>query len=96
MYGDYHRQKKTEEYFNAISFDMGIPILDLVKSNMGGDHSGTKVHFFIALHLAYWLSTEVQVQFSKWIAELLLTSRVEIGKEMNVQQLEGVLFTLCG
>jgi hypothetical protein len=42
------------------------------------------------VHLAHWLSTEVQVQFSKWIGELLLTGRVELGKEMNVQQLEDV------
>jgi hypothetical protein len=62
MYGDYHRQKKTEEYFNAISFNMGIPISGLYKKIKGGrqDLQGTCVHFLVALHLAHWLSTEVQ------------------------------------
>ena len=70
--------------------DIGIPISKLVQRNQSGRGTSqdTNVHFLVALHLAYWLSTEVQVQFSKWIGELLLTGRVELGNEMNVQQLE--------
>ena len=72
--------------------DIGIPISKLVQRNQSGRGTSqdTNVHFLVALHLAYWLSTEVQVQFSKWIGELLLTGRVELGNEMNVQQLEDV------
>jgi hypothetical protein len=72
LFGDYHRQKKTEEYLSAISLDMGIPISKLVQRNQSGRGTSqdTNVHFRVALHLAYWLSTTVQVQFSKWIAEL--------------------------
>jgi len=92
LFGDYHRQKKTDEYLSAISLDMGIHISKLVQRNQSGRGTSqdTNVHFLVALHLAYWLSTEVQAQFSKWIAELLLTGRVELGNEMNVQQLEDV------
>jgi hypothetical protein len=69
---------------------MGIHILKLVESNPGGDHSGTMVHFQVALHVAYWLSSEVQVQFSKWIGELLLTGRVELGKEKTPEELDAI------
>jgi hypothetical protein len=48
------------------------------------------VHFQVALHVAYWLSSEVQVQFSKWIGELLLTGRVELGKEKTPEELDAI------
>ena len=65
---------------------MRIPTLDLIKSKRGGDHSGTMVHLIIALDLASWLSEDVRLQFNMWNTELLLTGRVELGNEMNVQQ----------
>ena len=90
LFSDYRRQKKTDDYLQGLISVMGIPITKLVVINQAGraDMQGTNVHFLVALHLAYWLSTEVQVQFSKWIGELLLTGRVELGNEMNAQQLE--------
>ena len=92
LFGHYWQLDSTKIHLRELSSDIGIPITELVIINQGGraDRQGTCVHFRLALHLAYWLSTEVQVQFSKWIAELLLTGRVELGNEMNVQQLEDV------
>jgi hypothetical protein len=90
LFGDYYRQKSTEEYLQTLSFNMGIHILKLVESKPGGNHSGTMVHFQVALHVAYWLSSEVQVQFSKWIGELLLTGRVELGKEKTPEELDAI------
>ena len=90
LFGDYYRQKSTGEYLQTLSFNMGIHILKLVESKPGGNHSGTMVHFQVALHVAYWLSSEVQVQFSKWIGELLLTGRVELGKEKTPEELDAI------
>jgi hypothetical protein len=70
LFGDYHRQKKTEEYLSAISLDIGIPITDLIKSNRGGNNSGTMVHRLIAYDLASWLSQDVKLQFYKRNDEL--------------------------
>ena len=64
--------------------------MDLIKSNRGGNHSGTMVHRLIAYDLASWLSEDVRLQFYMWNDELLLTGRVELGNEMNVQKLEDV------
>ena len=90
LFGNYWQLDSTKNYLRELSFDIGIPISKLYEKTKGGqqDLQGTRIHFRLALHLAHWLSTEVQVQFSKWIAELLLTGRVELGNEMNVQQLE--------
>ena len=92
LYGHYWELVTTKKYVQELSLDIGIPISKLVQRNQSGRGTSqdTNVHFLVALHLAYWLSTEVQVQFSKWIGELLLTGRVELGNEMNVQQLEDV------
>ena len=92
LFGHYWQLDSTKKYLQELSSDIGIPISELYKKTNGGrqDLQGTCVHFRLAVHLAHWLSTEVQVQFSKWIAELLLTGRVELGNEMNVQKLEDV------
>ena len=92
LFGHYWQRDSTKNYLQELSSDIGIPISEIYKKNQGGRGTSqdTSVHFRLALHLAYWLSTEVQVQFSKWIGELLLTGRVELGKEMNVQQMEDV------
>ena len=89
LFGDYYRQKSTEEFLQTLSLAMGIHIAELTNCK-NGSHSGTMVHFQVALHVAYWLSSEVQVQFSKWIGELLLTGRVELGKEKTPEELDAI------
>ena len=89
FFNDYYRQKSTEEYLQTLSSSMGIPVFDLVRTKPG-HNGGTMVHFQVALHVAYWLSSEVQVQFSKWIGELLLTGRVELGKEKTPEELDAI------
>ena len=92
LFGNYRRLDSTEDYLQGLSSDIHICISELVTKNQGGRGTSqdTNVHFLVALHLAYWLSREVQVQFSKWIGELLLTGRVELGNEMSTRQLEEV------
>ena len=89
LFGDYYRQKSTEEFLQTLSLAMGIHIAELTNCK-NGSHQGTMVHFQVALHVAYWLSSEVQVQFSKWIGELLLTGRVELGKEKTFEELDAI------
>ena len=85
-WNDYRENNKSNDYIFALESKTGIPVLDLIKSNRGGDHSGTMVHRLIAYDLASWLSGDVKLQFYMWNDELLLTGRVELGNEMNVQQ----------
>jgi len=89
-WNDYRENNKSNDYIFALKSKTGLPVLDLIKSNRGGDHSGTMVHRLIAYDLASWLSGDVKLQFFMWNDELLLTGRVELGNEMNVQQLEDV------
>jgi hypothetical protein len=86
----YYDNDKTKSYIQYIETKVRIRTLDLIKSNRGGDHSGTMVHRLIAYDLASWLSQDVKLQFYMWNDELLLTGRVELGNEMNAQQLDEV------
>ena len=69
-WNDYQENSKTKTYIRHIEAKTGIPVLDLIKSNRGGNHLGTMVHLLIAYDLASWLSQDVKLQFYMWNDEL--------------------------
>src|ERR1700678_3288414 len=78
LWGHYWKNESSQEYVNELSTTIGIPILDLVQSEVGGSHSGTWVHPRIAIHLAQWCSAKFAVAVSGWIEELLTTGSVSM------------------
>ena len=90
LFGNYRRLDSTEEFLQELSSDIHISLSKLVVKNQGGRGTSqdTWVDWRAALHLAQWLSPTVQVQVTKWIGELMLTGRVELGNEMSSQQLD--------
>ena len=88
LFGHYQTSKQTQDYLQALSSIIGIPILDLLDSKVGGSHSGTYVHRKVAYHLAQWISPHFAVQVSNVLDELMLTGRVELGKEKTNEELE--------
>ena len=88
LLADYNRNKQTKAYLEELSINMGIPILELFVTNVGGNHSGTWVHRKVAIHLAQWLSPSFAVQVSNWLDELLITGKVELRNEKSDKELE--------
>jgi prophage antirepressor-like protein len=88
LLGHYNENKQTKAYLEELSINIGIPILELFVTNVGGNHSGTWVHRKVAIHLAQWLSPSFAVQVSNWLDELLITGKVEIGNEKSDKELE--------
>jgi hypothetical protein len=86
----YKENKQTQDYLQALISITGIPGIELIKTNIGGDHKGTWVHRKVAIHLAQWISPTFSVQVSNWLDELLLTGKVELGKEKNYEELENI------
>lgn len=70
-FADYARLKTTQEFLEALSFDMGIPIPALYQTFMGGNPKlqGTWVHPQVAINLGQWASPKFAVLVSKWIME---------------------------
>jgi hypothetical protein len=52
LFADWMRLKSTKEYLVSMETNMGIPILDLINKNIGGEHNGTWVHPKVAVNLA--------------------------------------------
>ena len=67
---------------------MIFPILELITSKIGGNHTGTWVHRKIGYHLAQWLSPNFAIQVSNWLDELFITGKVELGQEKSNKELE--------
>jgi hypothetical protein len=57
LFADWYRLKSTKTLTEALSFDMGIPISNLIQSVRGGNitKQGTYIHPDLAVQLAQWL-----------------------------------------
>lgn len=76
-FNDWFRLKTTNEYLVSMETKTGIPVLDLIDKNIGGEHLGTWIHPKVAINLAQWLSPEFAVQVSNWIYDLMTKGKVE-------------------
>ena len=88
LIGHYLENKQTKAYLDALESNIGIPILELIKVNTGGDHSGTWVHRKIGYHLAQWISPKFAVKVSHILDELFVTGSVILGKEKSSNDIE--------
>jgi len=85
---DYTRLKTTQDYLKVLEINTGIPVLELLNLDVGGNHSGTWIHRKVGYHLAQWLSPEFAVQVSNILDELFITGKVEHGNEKTNEELE--------
>lgn len=70
LVGDWLRLKSTEEFVNALSCDMQIPISALVQVVKGGNgEQGTWLHEDVALEFARWLSPKFAIWCNMKIKE---------------------------
>ena len=90
LFGHYQTSKQTQDYLQALSSVIGIPITDLINIKQGGINQGTYVHRKVAYHLAQWISPHFDVQVSHILDELFLTGKVQIGKEKTTVELDNI------
>ena len=74
LIADFFRLESTNQYLDALSSDMGIPISQLYVQNKGnfsdGKPQGTWVHRRLAIRIAQWCSPKFAVQVDTWIEEI--------------------------
>jgi hypothetical protein len=92
LFADYRRLESTQEYLEALSSDMGIPISDkcgLIQTQKGGkpQEQGTWVHPDIAVDLAKWLSPQFRVIVNRWVREWLTQQSQPQRQSQQHQQL---------
>ena len=87
-WNNYFKIDGTKDYLQALESNAHIRALELIKVDVGGNHSGTFVHRLVAVHLAQWLSPSFAVQVSLWVSELMITGKVEIGNELSSEAID--------
>ena len=83
--------KETKELIKKFESDKIIHISQLVevyKGNTSKYDQGTWIHPDLGIQLAQWCSPSFSLQVSKWIRELILTDKVELGKEKSNEELQ--------
>jgi hypothetical protein len=91
MYKNWFQNKNSESYLQALSASAGIPADDLIKYETGSNEQrATWVHRLVAIEIARWISPEFAVQVIRWTDELLLTGKVELGKEKTNEKLDDI------
>jgi hypothetical protein len=83
LWANYYQGDITKEFLEALSSNIGIPILRLVVSQRGGNHSGTWVHHRVAINLATWISPEFAVAVTG-LVERYLTGQVTTEESQQV------------
>jgi predicted GIY-YIG superfamily endonuclease len=93
LFGHYKESKQTQDYLQALSHVIGIPLTELINIKQGGINQGTYVHRKVSYHLAQWISPHFAVQVSNILDELILTGKVELGKEKSRAELDNIYET---
>ena len=72
--------------------NQGIALLTSIKGgNINTVTQGTFAHPDLAMAIAMWAHPPFLAEVSGWIRELLITGRVELGKEKTPEQLDAIL-----
>lgn len=77
-FGHWYTLETTKKLISILASNIGIPILNLVEKNLGGNHSSTWIHPDLAVQLAQWLSPEFAIQVSYWIRTLFIKGKIEV------------------
>ena len=87
-YFHWKENKKTKAFLEVLSASIGIPMDKLIKYNTGSNSERANWgHPQVAINIAQWISPEFDVQVSKWVFELMVTGKVELGKEKSNEEL---------
>ena len=81
--------KALLQAFNTLPGNQGINSLEIIK---GGKKSEISQSIFahpdIAIQIAHWCSLKFALQVSRWIRELLVISKVELGNEKTDKEID--------
>jgi hypothetical protein len=90
-FNDWNRLDKTKRFLDVLSVTTGIPVLEILKQEQGGNgERHTWAHTQVAINIAQWISPEFDVLVSKWVYEIMLTGKVDIRDNKTTQELDNI------
>ena len=88
-FNDWNRLDKTKRFLDVLSSTTGIPVVELLKQEQGGNgERHTWAHPQVAINIAQWISPEFDVLVSKWVYEIMLTGKVDIRDNKTTEELD--------
>jgi hypothetical protein len=80
---------KTTGFLKELSSTVGIPTVELIKQNTGGNgNRHTWVHPQVAINIAQWISPRFDVKVSAWVLEVMMTGKVDITNTKSYRELQ--------
>jgi len=83
--GGWLRLNETKKFIKKLESDMqnhiSVKLIEIYKGGNDKYNQGTWIHPNLGIQLAQWCSPDFSLQVSKWIRELVITNKVELGKE---------------
>lgn len=87
----WNENAKTKAFLQVLSSSLRIRMDELLRYESGSIYErATWGHPQVAINIAQWISPEFDVQVSKWIFELLVIGKVEVGKEKSNEKLDNI------
>jgi hypothetical protein len=79
LIGNWSQNADTKMVLDSLSRIIGIPLIELVVSKVGGNipegHRGTWVHPKVAIHLATWCDSDFFAQVIEWTYDGMVASK---------------------
>lgn len=90
-YPDWSRLESTKSYLVTLSRSVQIPtdhLIEVNESSGSNESRGTWGHRRVAIRFAQWCSDEFAVQVDCWVEELLLTGKVDLRLDDDINEEE--------
>ena len=88
-FNDWYRLHKTKEFIKQLSSSAGIPAVELIKQNTGGNgERHTWVHPQVAINIAQWISPQFDVKVSAWVLEVMMSGKIDITNTKSYRELQ--------
>ena len=88
-FNDWNRLNKTKAFLKELSSSAGIPAVELISQNTGGNgERHTWVHPQVAINIAQWISPRFDVKVSAWVLEVMMTGKVDITNTKSYRELQ--------
>ena len=88
-FNDWNRLDKTKAFLKELSSSAGIPAVELITQNTGGNgNRHTWVHPQVAINIAQWISPQFDVKVSAWVLEVMMTGKLDITNTKSYRELK--------
>jgi hypothetical protein len=84
-FNEWYKLVRTKTFIKALSSSSVMSVKDLIKTETNGN---TWVHPQIAINIAQWISSYLDVKVSAWVYEVMMSGKIDITNTKSYRQLQ--------